>query len=409
MTPRSHPKGQFDRRKMLGLLGAGGLTAVAAGCGSSVNTGSGGGSGDEQLKVGLVIPQSGVYSTLGTDMKRGWELYLKQNNGMLGGRRVKTVTADEGETPETGVAAVQRVLQAGQVDVVVGIVSSAVALGSVDMITEAGKLFVGANAGAGQLTGPDADPLIWRASFANAQVSYAMGEHLANQDVGSVYLIAADYAAGEQAMAGFRESFEAAGGTVAGEAFTPFPDTQDFAPFLSGIRSSGAGATFCFYAGGAAVSFVQQYDSFGLKDSIPLFGSGFLTDDTILPSIGAAAEGVQTSLHYTTQLDNPANKKFLQDYRAAYDAAPTVYSVQCYDAAMVLDMAGDKAKSVKGTDMSKAMGALGEIENSPRGPWSFDGQNPKQTYYQREVRQEGGQLVNAVVTDLGVFAQPNLF
>lgn len=409
MTPRNHPTGQFDRRTMLGLFGAGGVAAVAAGCGSSINTGGGGGGGDEALKVGLVIPQSGVYSTLGTDMKRGWDLYLKQRGGKLGGREVNVVTADEGETPDSGVAAVQRVLQAGQVDVVVGIVSSAVALGSVDMITEAGKLLVGANAGAGQLTGPDADPLVWRSSFANAQVSYSMGEYLAKQDVGSVYLIAADYAAGEQALAGFRESFEAAGGTIAGEAFTPFPDTQDFAPFLSGIRSSGAGATFCFYAGGAAVSFVQQYSSFGLKNSIPLFGSGFLTDDTILPSLGAAAEGVQTSLHYTTQLENPANKKFLQDYRAAYDAEPTVYSVQCYDAAMVLDMAGAKAASVSGTDMSKAMAALGKIEDSPRGPWSFEGHNPKQTYYQREVREEGGQLVNAVVTDLGVFAQPNLF
>lgn len=407
MTPRNHAQRNFDRRTMLSLLGVGSVATVAAGCGSSISASGGGGS--EQLKVGLVIPQSGVYSTLGTDMKRGWDLYLKQHDGMLGGRKVKTVTADEGETPDTGVAAVQRVLQAEQVDVVVGIVSSAVALGSADMITEAGKLLVGANAGAGQLTGPDADPLVWRASFANAQVSYAMGEHLAKQDLGSVYLIAADYAAGKQAMAGFRESFEAAGGTIAGEAFTPFPDTQDFAPFLSGIRSSGAGATFCFYAGGAAVSFVQQYDSFGLKDSIPLFGSGFLTDDTILPSVGAAAEGVQTSLHYTTQLDNPANKKFLRDYHSAYNAEPTVYSVQCHDAAMVLDMAGAKANSVNGTDMSKAMAGIGKVADSPRGPWSFDGHNPKQTYYQREVRKEGGKLVNGVVTDLGVFAQPNLF
>ncbi|MDN5750830.1 MAG: ABC transporter substrate-binding protein, partial [Pseudonocardia sp.] len=347
--------------------------------------------------------------SLGTDMQRGWDLYLNQHGGMLGGRQATTVTADEGETPGTGVAAVQRVLQAEQADVVVGIVSSAVALGAAPMITEAGKLLVIANAGAGALTGPDAPPLVWRTSFANAQVSFAMGEYLAQQGTGPVYLIAADYAAGQEAMAGFRESFEAAGGTIAGEAFTPFPDTQDFAPFLSGIRSSGAGGTFCFYAGGAAINFAQQYESFGLKQDIPLYGSGFLTDPTILPAIGPAATGVQTSLHYTSELDNPANQEFVQAYRDAYDAAPTVYSVQTYDAALVLDRAAQQAQDVSGAALSQALDGIGPIEDSPRGSWTFEGHNPRQTYYQREVRQQGGELVNAVVADLGVFAQPNLF
>lgn len=410
MTRYLQPRVKLTRRGMLGLLGATGVAVAVPGCGSSFGGGAGGaGGGDDQLTVGLVVPQSGVYSSLGTDMQRGWELYLNQNGGMLGGRQVSTVTADEGESPETGVAAVQRVLQAGQADVVVGIVSSAVALGSVDMVTEAGKLLVIGNATAGQLTGPNADPLVWRTSSSAAQSSFAMGEYLAQQLDGSVYLIAADYAAGKQQLAGFRESFEAAGGTVAGEAYTPFPDTQDFAPFLSNIRSSGAAATFCFYAGGAAVSFVQQYEAFGLKNSIPLYGSGFLTDDTILPSIGAAAEGVQTSLHYTAQLDNPANQRFVQAYREAYDAAPTVYSIQCYDAAAVLDLAGQQAPDVSGNALANAMSGLGPIEDSPRGTWTFEGHNPRQTFYQREVRRQGGQLVNAVVTELGVFAQPNLF
>lgn len=401
----------LTRRRLLGLFGAAATLPVLSACGSSVGGGNaaGGGGGGGGLKVGLVIPQSGVYASLGTDMQRGWDLYLNQHGGMLGGRQATTVTADEGETPGTGVAAVQRVLQAEQADVVVGIVSSAVALGAAPMITEAGKLLVIANAGAGALTGPDAPPLVWRTSFTNAQVSFAMGEYLAQQGTGPVYLIAADYAAGQEAMAGFRKSFEAAGGTIAGEAFTPFPDTQDFAPFLSGIRSSGAGAAFCFYAGGAAINFVQQYESFGLKQDIPLFGSGFLTDPTILPAIGPAVTGVQTSLHYTSELDNPANQAFVQAYRDAYDAAPTVYSVQTYDAALVLDRAAQQAQDVSGAALSQALDGIGPIEDSPRGSWTFEGHNPRQTYYQREVRQQGDELVNAVVADLGVFAQPNLF
>lgn len=398
----------LNRRSMLGLLGATGVVAATAGCGSSL--GGGGGTGGGQggpVKLGLVIPQAGVYAPLGVDMQRGWQLYLDQHGGMLGGRRAETVIADEGEGPQTGVPAVQRVLQRDRVDVVVGIVNSAVALGAVDLVRNAGKLLVVTNAGAGALTGADRNPLTWRTSFTNAQVSSALGAHLAQQGLpGGVYLIAPDYAAGEEALGGFRQAFEAGGGHVAGEARTPFGTTQDFQPFLAGIRSSGAAATFCFYAGGEAVSFVQQYDGFGLKQTIPLYGSGFLTEGGVLDAQGAAASGVQTSLHYTTELDNRANTAFIDAYTTAHGEAPTVYSVQTYDAAAVLDRAIGQAGGAGGQALSEAMGSLGTIEDSPRGPWRFDGHNPRQTFYLREVRQQGQGYVNAVVRDLGEFSQP---
>ncbi|MQA13587.1 MAG: ABC transporter substrate-binding protein [Pseudonocardiaceae bacterium] len=409
MTESRSTRILFSRRSVLGMLGTAGVVAAVPGCGSSLGGGgdAGGGGQGGAVKVGLVIPQAGVYAPLGVDMQRGWELYLNQHDGRLGDREVTTVVADEGEGPESGVPAVQRVLQRDRVDVVVGIVNSAVALGAVDAVTSAGKLLVVSNAGAGALTGENRNPLTWRTSFANAQVSSALGDHLAGQNLpGGVYLIAPDYAAGEEALGGFREAFEAGGGRIAGEARTPFGTTQDFQPFLAGIRSSGAAATFCFYAGGEAVSFVQQYDSFGLKQTIPLFGSGFLTEGGVLDAQGAAATGVQTSLHYTTELDNPANTAFIDSYTAANGAAPTVYSVQTYDAAAVLDRAIGQAGDVAGTALSEAMGSLGTIEDSPRGPWTFDGQNPRQTYYLREVRRQGQGYVNAVVADLGEFAQP---
>ena len=122
------------------------------------------------VKVGLVVPQSGVYAALGTDMQRGWELWLEQHGGKFGERRVETVIADEGETPQTGVPAVQKVLQSDSVDVVVGLVNSATALGVGDLLTESKKLLVVTNAGAADVTGKARTPYIWRTSFTNAQV-----------------------------------------------------------------------------------------------------------------------------------------------------------------------------------------------------------------------------------------------
>jgi branched-chain amino acid transport system substrate-binding protein len=247
---------------------------------------------------------------------------------------------------------------------------------------------------------------VWRTSFTNAQIAAAMGEHLAEEGVGPVYVMAPDYAAGQEVVAGFIEAFEAGGGTLAGQALTPFGKTQDFQPFLSGAQASGAKAVFVFYAGGEAVSFVKQYADFGLKDTLPLYGSGFLTEGGVLAAQGEAAVGVQTALHYSTEIDNESNKEFVEAYREAYDALPTVYAVQAYDAANVLARALKESTDLTGKAITDALGGLGTIDDSPRGPWSFNGQTPEQTIYLREVTDEGGTLLNSVVTDLGVHAQP---
>jgi branched-chain amino acid transport system substrate-binding protein len=366
------------------------------------DSGDSGESSTGPIKVGLVIPQSGVYAPLGEDMKAGWDLWLEQNGGKLGGREVQTVVVDEGEGPDTGVPAVQKVLQQDRVDAVVGIVNSATALGSVEVVNSAKKLLIVANAGADSLTG--SSKYIWRSSFTNGQVAYAVGKHLATTPEGKkgVYAMAADYAAGEEAIAGFKKGFEEGGGELVGEAKTPFGTTQDFQPFLAKARRADPGAVYVFYAGAEAVSFVKQYDEFGLSESAKLYGSGFLTEGGVLTAQGEAAEGVHTALHYATALDNPANSSFAEAYQAKTDKPPTVYAVQAWDAAAVLSKAVEGAGgALDGDALAGAMGKVGEIADSPRGPWQFEQQSPVQEMYLREVRSEGDAVANAVVESLG--------
>ncbi|OLT07317.1 hypothetical protein BJF90_14410 [Pseudonocardia sp. CNS-004] len=207
----------LTRRRLLGLFGAAASVPILSACGSSVGGSDGGdaaGGGGGTVKVGLVVPQSGVYAALGTDMQRGWQLWLDQNGGTFGDRSVETVLADEGESPQTGVPAVQKVLQQDGVDVVVGIVSSAVALGVRDLMHESKKLLIVTNAGAEDITGAGRTPYIWRTSFTNGQISAAMGTHLAESGFGEgVYAIAPDYAAGTEVIStSRRRSRRAAGG-----------------------------------------------------------------------------------------------------------------------------------------------------------------------------------------------------
>ncbi len=393
----SNPR--ITRRRLLGAMGAAGALAAISGCRKGGESAGGG-----RVKVGLIVPQSGVYAPLGTDMKRAWDLWLERHGGKLGKYEVETVVTDEGETPQTGVPAIQKLLQNDKVDILVGIVNSAIALGAKDMVAEAKKLLIVGNAGAGAITGKPS-PYIWRASFTNAQVSAVMGKHLAGlAEVGPVYLIAPDYAAGAEVIRGFKSTFEPGGGKIAGEAKPAFGKTTDYQPFLTGIQSSGAKAAFCFFSGAEAVAFVKQYAQFGLSTQIPLYGSGFLTEGSVLAAQGDAAVGIQTTLHYSTELDNPANKEFVAAWKTKFNTTPAVFSVQIWDAASVLNRALGTATALDGDSLAKAMGSVGTIDDSPRGPWSFDGQSPKQKFYLRKVEKRDGGYVNAVVADLGEFA-----
>jgi branched-chain amino acid transport system substrate-binding protein len=186
------------------LTAAATLVAVTllAACGSSLFTST---ITSDSVKVGLLIPQSGIYAPLGTDIRRGFQLYLDGRGGQLGNRRVTVVTADEGAGPDTGVPAGQKLIQQSQVAVAVGVVNSATALGLVQPFNEAKVPLIIANAGANALTGAKASAYVWRTSFSNDDAGASMGAYVAGRvDSGGVYLIAPDYAAGHEQIAGFR-------------------------------------------------------------------------------------------------------------------------------------------------------------------------------------------------------------
>ncbi|CAM5638010.1 ABC transporter substrate-binding protein [Streptomyces avidinii] len=386
------------RFRPVGLIAASAalLLATATACGGS-SLGSGGESKQSgPVKIGLLVPQSGTYKALGDDMKQGFELYVAQHGGKLGGRDVRIVVADEGETADSGKAAAEKLVKQDRVLAVSGVVSSATINGVKDLF-EANRIpLVGSNASPTTLTGTK---YIWRTSYVNDEPGKALGKHVAEKAGGPVFLIAAGYQAGTDEVEGFKSTFLPAGGKIAGEeVYTPFPATKNFQPYLAQIESSGAKAVFCFYAGGAAVDFVKQYRDFGLAGKIPLYAPGFLTEGGVLKGQGDAADGILTALNYGADLDNPANKRFAPAYTSAYGAAPTTYAMASWDAAQVLDRAIAAAGPAATPEtVNAAISQVGDID-SPRGTWRFNsGGTPVQPWYLREVKQGA----NTVTSELG--------
>ncbi|MPZ88511.1 MAG: ABC transporter substrate-binding protein [Nitriliruptorales bacterium] len=363
----------------------------------------GGGSADG-LRVGLLVPTSGVYTTLGSAMVQGFNLFVGENLDAFGGRRIETVTVDEGETPESGVEAAQRLLNEEQVDLVVGIVSSGVALNVRDLFDQGQVPLIIANAGAGALTGQARSPYLFRTSFSNAQEGYALGQYMYdNVTEQGVYLIGPDYAAGIEHLVGFRKAYEEAGGVVLRESHPAFATTEDYTPFLDEIKEIDAEAVWAFFSGAEAVRFVQQYAEAGLQDDVPLLGTP-LTDENWIEAQGDAAEGVRSSLHYALDLDLDRNRQFVSAYQAAYGVMPSSFSVQAYDAAQLLAL-GLQATEGDTSNMEAFIEAMASIEeiDSPRGAFTLDGnRNPVQSFYLRTV--EDGEIV--YTEDLGVVADP---
>lgn len=337
-----------------------------------------------KIKVGFMLPYTGTYAALGTAIENGFRMYVTQQGGKLGGRDVEYFKVDDESDPAKAPENATKLVKRDQVDVVVGTVHSGVQMGIVKVAKENNTLLIIPNAGVDEATGPLCGPNIFRTSFSNWQPGYAMGQVLGERGLKKVVTLTWKYAAGEQSVKGFKEAFEAKGGKVVKELSLPFPNVE-FQALITEVASLKPDAVFVFFAGGGAVKFVKDWAAAGLKDKIPLYGSGFLTDGT-LDAQGTAAQGLETTLHYADGLTNPRDKNFRLDYAKTYKLQPDVYAVQGYDAAQLL-AAG--ASAVKGdmtrkADLYKAMGAA-KID-SPRGAFTLSkAHNPVQDFYLRKV------------------------
>jgi branched-chain amino acid transport system substrate-binding protein len=372
-----------------------GGAAALAGLVPSVALGQGSG----KVKIGLMLPYTGTYTQLGVAITNGFKLAIQEAGGKLAGREVEYATVDDESDPAKAADNANRIVNRDKVDVLVGTVHSGVQMGMVKIARESGVLHIIPNAGLGAATAQLCAPNIFRTSFANAQTTYPMGQVMAKKGHKTAVTLTWRYAAGEEMVAGFKDSFTKGGGKVIKELWLPFPNVE-FQALLTEIASIKPDAVFVFFAGGGAAKFLKDYKAAGLKGKIPLYGSGFLTDG-VLEAAGDAAEGVETTLHYGDGIDTPRDKAFRLAYAKAFKLQPDVYAVQGYDAALLL-IAGMRA--VKG-DISKKKEIIAAMEkaqiDSPRGKWTMSkGHNPVQDFYLRKVVGTENKVVGVAVKAL---------
>jgi len=338
------------------------------------------------LKIGLMLPYSGTFAQLGENITAAIELLFAEKGGKIGGRELQLIKLDDESKPENAPQNADRLIKRDQVDVLIGTVHSGVQMGIHKVVSESGTLTIVPNAGNVAVTRELCAKNVFRCSFTNWQPAYGMGVAAAKKGYKKSVWVTWDYAAGAESGAGFKEAFEKGGGQVAPNLTLPFPQTN-FQPLLAQLPGLGVDVVGSFFAGGGAVQFVKEYAAAGIK--IPLCGSGFLTEGT-LPAQGAAAEGIETALHYGDGLENATNVAFRKAFKDKTGREADVYAVQGYDAAQLLAV-GLEAVNGRIEDEANLYKALrGATISSPRGPISMSpAQNVTQNIYLRKV--EGGQ------------------
>jgi branched-chain amino acid transport system substrate-binding protein len=353
------------------------LAALAAGAAHA--------QGQPPLKVGLMLPATGTFAALGTAIENGFKQYVTEQGGKLGGREIQYFKVDDESDPAKATDNVNKLIKRDSVDVIVGTVHSGVALAMARAAKESNTMLIVPNAGADAITGPLCAPNIIRSSFSNWQPGYATGVLAAQKGYKRAMTITWNYAAGTETVKGFTEAFEKGGGKVLKDLNLPFPNVE-FQALLTEIAAQKPDVVFAFFAGGGAVKFVKDYDAAGLKKSIPLLGSGFLTDGT-LDAQGASAQGLLTALHYADGLNTPRDNAFRNKYAVTYKLQPDVYAVQGYDAAQIL-AAGLTAVKGDFKQRDAMVAAIRKMTvDSPRGKYTLSAaHNPVQDFYVREAK-----------------------
>ena len=346
------------------------------------------------LKIGMITTLTTPGGYLGEDVRDAFRLAIDEEGGKLGGVPVELVVEDDNLKPANGKQIADKMLQQDRIRLFTGIIFSNVAGAVVPTLLESGAFFVSANAAPSNFAGKECHRNYFVVSWQNDNLHESAGQAATNLGYKRMVILAPNYQAGKDALAGFRRYYK---GEVLEEIYTKL-DQTDFAAELARVRALKPDAVFQFHPGGLGITFTKQYVQAGLMDTVPMVVSEVSMEPRVLAAVGDAALGMNVTGHWNADFQNAASQKFVRDFTAKYNRAPTPYAQQGYDTAKLI---GSALRAVNG-DLAKDdafRAALRKADfTSTRGGFRFNtNQHPVQDWYALKV-EKGADGKPAIVT-----------
>ncbi|MBN9587150.1 MAG: branched-chain amino acid ABC transporter substrate-binding protein [Afipia sp. 62-7] len=346
----------------------------------------------EPIKIGVVTPLSGTYAPIGQQVRWGLELATKEVNaaGGINGRQIQLIFEDEEANPSVAVQKAEKLFEVQKVDFLTGTVNSGSTLAVGQTAERAGKLIATTVSFADSITTDKCSPNVFRVNARAGQQSTALAAWVAKQKPKArVYFLGPDYEMGRSTVATFKKTVEGLGATSAGEVFAPL-DSKDYTQYFGQLRQAKPEVLYTSVAGNDTVRLLTQMQDFGLLGNLLVVGaSGTVTSQNI-GAIGAAADGFGTGVGYSTQIDSPENKKFVEAFKAANKADPDLYGADSYGLIYFYKAAVEKAKS---TETDKVRSAMADLQwDTPQGRKTMRGGDHQAIQPMYVVRVNAGQF-----------------
>ncbi len=343
-----------------------------------------GGSALADVRIGFIATMSGPAAALGQDMYDGFMLGIEQLNGKLGGVTVEVIKEDDQLKPDLGVQAINKLIERDKVDIVAGVTFSNVMMAIAKPMADANVIFVGSNAGPAPLAGAQCNSQFFFTAWQNDQQAEGVGKYAADKGYKKVYIMAPNYQAGKDAVAGFKRQYN---GAVAGEVYTTV-NQPDYSAEIAQLQAANPDAVYVFYPGGMGVNFIKQFRQAGLLGKIPLM-SVSTADGSTLPALKETALGVISGTFWGPDFNNETSKNFVAAFEKKYGRIPSQYAAQSYDSALLIDSALKKTGG-NVTDKRAFTDALRAAEyKSLRGNLKFNKNGfPIQDMYVFEVAKD---------------------
>jgi branched-chain amino acid transport system substrate-binding protein len=346
------------------------VTAVAAGLIAGAGTAQAG----ETIKIGLLVPQEGVFTEPGNDSIRLFKMALDERKNEVAGKKIEWVLGPSDATPDTAVRQARKLVEQDEVDFIIGPLSGSEGIAMRDYAkTVPHKTIINGTSAALETTWVDPAPNFFRFNTEGSQWGYGLGSYVVNEKGWKrIATVAADYSFGYTNFLGFAHDFCKAGGEIVDRFWTPLGNS-DFASVIAALPQDvdaiylGLGAT-------DALNFLNQFEQAGGDTN--LIGGSIMADQSVLSARGRAKEaliGTPMSGSQADDWDDPKWQAFVKRYQDAYPegeryASPSLYATNYYNATVAALTALEAINGELDADQANFHAALSALElDAPNG------------------------------------------